>query len=98
MSTLSLQRWRSMAKYRVHEAGVEKARALIDARHYVVRSRWADVQPTAKEGTAFLTKHGWEDYGSWHLAVREGATDDTKGRFGFVYGDFRRLHRIGLIS
>jgi hypothetical protein len=27
-----------------------------------------------------------------------GATDETKARFAFVYGDFRRVHRSGLIA
>jgi hypothetical protein len=87
-----------MARYEVNEEAVEKARALIDARHYVVRSRWADVQPSAEDGTAYLASHSWEDYGAWHLAVRKGASEETKSRFGFVYGDFRRVHRMGLIS
>jgi hypothetical protein len=32
------------------------------------------------------------------LGLTEGATDETKGRYGFVYGDFRRVHRMGLIA
>jgi hypothetical protein len=87
-----------MAKYRVNEEGVEKARALIEAHQYVVRSRWGDVQPSAKEANAFLKAHSWDDYGAWHLALTEGASEETKARYGFVYGDFRRLHRMGLIS
>src|ERR1041385_4750876 len=87
-----------MAKYRVNEEGVEKARALIAARRYVVRSRWADVQPTADARNAFLESHSWAEYGAWHLALTEGAGEETKARYGFVFGDFRRLHRMGLIS
>ena len=30
--------------------------------------------------------------------LTEGATEHTKGRYAFVYGDFRRLHRMGLIA
>ena len=33
-----------------------------------------------------------------HLALTEGANDETKGRYGFVFGDFRRLHRSALIA
>ena len=87
-----------MAKYTVNEAGVAKAKTLIDARQYRVRSRWADVQPRAPEQNAFLKNHSWEEYGAWHLALTEGPADDTKARYGFVYGDFRRLHRMGLIA
>jgi len=87
-----------MSKYRVNRRGVAKARELIDAHQYRVRSRWADVQPRAQEQNAFLKNHGWEEYGSWHLAVTDGKPDDTKARYAFVFGDFRRLHRMGLIA
>ena len=87
-----------MAKYLVNEPGVAKARALIDARQYRVRSRWADVQPRAAEQNDFLETHSWEEYASWHLALTDGPADETKARYAFVFGDFRRLHRMGLIA
>jgi hypothetical protein len=87
-----------MASYTVNPAGVAKAKALIDARQYVLRSRWGEVQPSADQENAYLSVHSWEDYGSWHLALSNGAGDETKGRFAFVFGDFRRLHRMGLIA
>ncbi len=87
-----------MATYLVNRRGVAKARALIDAHQYRVRSRWADVQPRAAEQNAFLAAHGWDEYASWHLAVTDGASDETKARYAFVFGDFRRLHRMGLIA
>jgi hypothetical protein len=87
-----------MATYLVNKRGVAKARDLIDARRYRMRSRWADVQPRAAEQNAFLKRHGWEEYASWHLALTDGAPDETKARYAFVFGDFRRLHRMGLIA
>ena len=87
-----------MAKYLVNPAGVAKAEELIDARQYRVRSRWGDVQPRAKEQNAYLRDHDWDEYGAWHLGLTEGATDETKGRYAFAFGDFRRIHRMGLIA
>jgi hypothetical protein len=87
-----------MAKYRVNRAGVAKARALIDAHHYVLRSRWSDVQPSAAQQNDFLRSHSWKEYGEWHLAVTDGAKDETKARYAFVFGDFRRIHRMGIIA
>ena len=87
-----------MAEYVLNDAGVEKARALIDGRQYRIRSRGGDVQPGTAERNAFLRSHSWEEYGAWHLALTEGAAEGTKARYGFVFGDFRRLHRMGLIS
>ena len=87
-----------MPTYRVNKRAVAKARELIDARQYRLRSRWADVQPRAADQNAFLKTHGWEEYSSWHLALTNGASDETKARYAFVFGDFRRLHRMGLIA
>ena len=87
-----------MPKYVVNPAGVAKAKELIDAHQYRVRSRWGDVQPRAKEQNAFLKAHSWEEYGAWHLGLTEGPGDETKGRYAFVHGDFRRVHRSGLIA
>ena len=61
-------------------------------------SDWGDVQPAAAEENAYLDAHGWDAYAEWHLGLTEGASEETKARYGFVYGDFRRLHRSGLIA
>ncbi len=87
-----------MASYSVNPLAVKRARELIDARQYVLRSQWGEVQPSAAAGTEYLEKHSWEDYAGWHLGLTDGATEETKSRYGFVYGDFRRLHRMGLVA
>jgi hypothetical protein len=87
-----------MAKYSVNPTGLEKAKRLIEGRQYVLESEWGDVQPRAADENAFLESHSFEDYGEWHLGLTEGPGDDTKARYAFVYGDFRRLHRSGLIA
>jgi hypothetical protein len=87
-----------MATYSLNEPGVEHARRLIDARQYVLDSDWGEVQPRADDQNAFLERHSWEEYAAWHLGLTEGATDETKARYAFVYGDLRRVHRTGLIA
>ena len=87
-----------MATYTVNDRAVARARQLIDARQYVLDSNWGDVQPSADDENAFLKSHSWEEYAEWHLGLTEGAKDETKARYAFVYGDFRRLHRSGLIA
>jgi hypothetical protein len=56
----------------------------------------------AKSGTraqnAYLERHTWADYAAWHLGLTDGAADETKARYAFTYGDFRRLHRMALIA
>jgi hypothetical protein len=87
-----------MASYAVNQAAVKKARQLIDARRYVLDSDWGDAQPGAEAENVFLEKHSWDDYAAWHLGLTEGANDETKARYAFVYGDFQRIHRTGLIA
>lgn len=87
-----------MASYSVNKGAVAHARRLIGARQYVLESDWGDVQPSAEDENAFLSSHSWDEYAEWHLGLTEGATEETKARYGFVYGDFRRIHRTGLIA
>jgi hypothetical protein len=87
-----------MASYSLNERAVARARRLIDAHQYVLDSVWNDVQPGADEENAFLRSHSWDDYAEWHLGLTAGTNDHTKARYAFVYGDFRRVHRMGLIA
>jgi hypothetical protein len=87
-----------MASYELNEAAVAKCRSLIDAHQYVLDSDWQDAQPSAEQQNDFLERHGWDDYGTWHLALTVGANDETKARYAFVFGDFRRVLRSGLIA
>jgi hypothetical protein len=84
--------------YAVNKNAVRHAKRLIDARQYVLRSRWQEVQPRARQQNAFLKTHSWEEYSLWHLGLTEGMAEETKARYAFVYGDLRRLHRMGLIA
>ena len=87
-----------MATYTLNRRAVAHARRLIDAGQYVLESDWGESQPTAESENAFLEAHSWDEYAEWHLGLTDGANDDTKARYAFVYGDLRRLHRSGLIA
>lgn len=87
-----------MARYAVNPAAVARARELIAARQYVLRSDWGDVQPRADDENAYLERHPWDEYAAWHLGLTDGASEATKARYAFVFGDFRRVHRSGLIA
>ncbi len=87
-----------MATYTLNKAAVAKARSLIDAHQYVLDSDWSEAQPSTNEENSQVERNRWDDYAEWHLGLRDGATDETKDRYGFVYGDFRRVHRSGLIA
>jgi hypothetical protein len=87
-----------VATYTVNRRAVAYARRLIDSRQYVLDSDWGESQPTAEDQNAFLASHSWQEYAEWHLGLTEDASDETKARYAFVFGDFRRIHRTGLIA
>jgi hypothetical protein len=87
-----------MASYKVNRRGVAQARKLIRAKQYTLNSNWGDVQPNAATENAFLKEHSWDEYSGWFLGLTDGASEETKARYAFVYGDLRRLHRSGLIA
>jgi hypothetical protein len=87
-----------MASYGINQVGIEHARVLIASRQYVLRSEWGDVQPHTAAENAYLERHGWEKYAQWFLGLTDGAGEQTKARYAFVVGDFRRIHRSGIIA
>lgn len=87
-----------MASYAVNALAVERCEQRIRAHQYVLRSEWNQVQPNAAARDAYLSKHSWEEYAEWHLGLTQGAREHTKARYAFVYGDLRRVHRMGLIA
>jgi hypothetical protein len=87
-----------MATYAVNPDAVSHCRRLIEGKQYVLDSDWGDSQPDAEAQNAYLERHGWDGYSAWHLGLTEGANDETKARYAFVYGDLRRVHRTGLIA
>jgi hypothetical protein len=87
-----------MASYKLNRKAVAHARQLIEARQYVLDSDWGEVAPTADDENAYLKSHTWDEYAAWHLGLTDGANDETKARYAFVFGDFRRIHRTGLIA
>jgi hypothetical protein len=87
-----------VARYTVNKHALAHARRLIEARRYVLKSDWGEVQPSADDENAFLKNHTWDEYGAWFLGLTDGATEETKSRYAFVFGDFKRIHRSGIIA
>jgi hypothetical protein len=88
----------AVASYTVNQAAVARARELIEARQYVLDSDWREAQPRADDENRYLESHSWDEYARWFLGLTDGATDGTKARYAFVYGDLRRIHRSGIIA
>ena len=87
-----------MASYELNVDAVDRLLGLIEARQYVLVSDWGETQPDTEAQNSYLERHGWSDYAGWHLGLTVGANDETKARYAFVAGDFRRVHRSALIA
>ena len=59
---------------------------------------WGQHNPGADQENTFLKSHEIEEYGNWHLGLDASKGEDTKGRYHFPYGDFKTVHRDGLIA
>ncbi|ERK70979.1 hypothetical protein [Leifsonia aquatica] len=85
---------------RLNRAALEHARELI-AKSRIVRDErddWSEHAPSADDENAFIDKHGWTEFALWHLGEDPDASEETKGRYTFPFGDFARLHRCAVIS
>ena len=83
---------------RLSQDAVEHAQNLIQGRQYERDSDWSEAQPSAEEENSFIDENGWEAFATWHLAYETEASQETKSRHKFPFGDFRKLHRSALIA
>ena len=83
---------------RLNQEAVEHAQNLIKGRQYERNSDWSEAQPSAEEENKSIDENGWEAFAKWHLAYDIEASEETKSRYKFPFGDFRKLHRSALIA
>jgi hypothetical protein len=73
---------------RVNDAGVRRARRLIDAGTVDVDTEWSHAAPSAARENDHIEGHGHDRYGEWHLAVDPDAS---------AFGDFTTVNRAALV-
>ena len=62
------------------------------------RDAWSEHQPSAADENQCIAEHGWSEYANWHLGIDDQEPEETKGHYKFPYGDFRKVHRCGVLS
>ena len=84
----------------LNEPALRHARSLIRDGKVVrdERDDWSEAAPTADEENSFIERNGWTEYSHWHLGIDKQENAETKGAYSFPIGDFRRVHRSGVIS
>ena len=86
-----------MTTYQVNNAAVKQARRLIDEGAVDTETGWGDAAPAAAEGNKEIEREGYDGSGRWHLGIDTEASEETKDRYGFPYGDFKKVSRSALI-
>ena len=84
----------------LNNAALRAARALVRDGKVVRddRDAWSEAAPTADEENAFIEREGWTEFAHWHLGIDHDENPETKGAYSFPYGDFRKVHRSGVIA
>lgn len=86
-----------MPPYKVNQAAVRQARRLVDDGKVDTDTPWSDAAPSTETANEVIDRQGFDGYGAWHLGIDQEASEDTKGRYGFPYGDFARVNRAAVI-
>jgi hypothetical protein len=76
------------------------AMQLIKERHFIAdgKGAWSAHRPPANEENEFIRLHGFGEYAKWHLGIDDHYPENTKQRYKFPYGDFKNVHRCGLLA
>ena len=85
---------------KLNRSGYEHAQTLIKRRQAVLDERddWSEHQPSAEEENEFIEAHGFSEYRKWHLGEDDGEDEETKARYKFPYGDFKKVHRCAVLA
>jgi hypothetical protein len=85
---------------KLNDRAFDYAKELITEGHFVFdeRDAWSEHRPSAEQENEFIREHGFREYGRWYLGVNDEKHEDTKGHYEFPYGDFKDVHRCGVLS
>ena len=85
---------------KLNRAAFAFAKELIDTGRFVfdVRDAWSEHRPSAQTEDEFLEAHGFTEYAKWYLGINDEKHENTKGRYEFPYGDFKDVHRCGVLT
>ncbi|WP_298461915.1 hypothetical protein [uncultured Cellulomonas sp.] len=86
-----------MPHYDVNSSAVAHARTLIEAGEVDTTTEWSDAAPSTDQENALVESDGYDAFGDWHLGIDPDGSEQTKGRYGFPYGDFSTVNRAALI-
>jgi len=62
------------------------------------KGAWAKDRPSTELDNEFIRVHGFSEYAKWHLGIDDRYRENTKRRYKFPYGDFKNVHRCGVLA
>ena len=85
---------------KLHQSAVEHAKKLIQMGRVTLddRDAWSEHRPTAEDENKFIRAHGYAEYAKWFLGIDDDQPVQTKARYKFPIGDFKVIHRCGVLA
>ena len=72
---------------------ISEGRVILDK-----KGAWQQDKPSAAQKNEFVRLRGFEEYGKWHLGIDGRHKIGSKAHYKFPFGDFKALHRCGLLA
>jgi hypothetical protein len=73
---------------------------LVQQGHFIAdgNGAWSEHRPSTDEENEFIRVHGFSEYAKWHLGIDDRFPENTKRRYKFPFGDFKNVHRCGVLA
>ena len=100
LNAISDVRAQSRESIKLNQNASAFAAQLIKEGHVITdgKGAWNTHRPSADEENEFVRVHGFGEYAKWHLGIDDRYSENTKSRYKFSYGDFKNVHRCGLLA
>lgn len=87
-------------RVKLNENGLAYALELIAQRHVVLdkKNDWGSYHPTTQQENDFIRDHGMAEFEKWFLGIDTAHAQSTKAGYKFPLGDFKNVHRSGLLA
>jgi hypothetical protein len=85
---------------KLNERAYEHAKRLIEEAKFIddEREAWAEHHPSTRIEQEFIEQNGFSEYGKWFLGINSEYGEDRTRHYEFPYGDFKNVHRCGILA
>jgi len=90
----------SRTHLKLNEDAFAFAVQLVNQGHFIADGKggWSEHRTTTDEENEFIRLHGFSEYAKWHLGIDDRYPENAKRRYKFPYGDFKNIHRCGVLA